>query len=133
MVDLVFKKLRQVARTQPLPATTWVTTDMLRTTANTKEGVSAQHWVCEEIINAAPPREVWPLLHDGKMIADAAFDAPAAAERRAQHQDGEGEEEAGRRERVASESASEDEEMECITDSECESKEEMDQTSIPFE
>ena len=65
---LDFKKFKEAAISMPRAATTWVTTGMLRALARVKVGLGKMHWMAEQILNATAPRDVWPLLHEGKLV-----------------------------------------------------------------
>lgn len=52
----------------PRAATTWATTGLVRAVARARAGVKKLHWLAEQLINVQPPRETWPLFHDGKMM-----------------------------------------------------------------
>ena len=40
----------------------------LRALARVKVGLGKMHWMAEQILNATAPRDVWPLLHEGKLV-----------------------------------------------------------------
>ena len=55
---LQWKHFHKAMQTMPRSAATWTPTGMLRHMARTKVGLTGMHWVMEQIINAAAPRDV---------------------------------------------------------------------------
>ena len=101
---LDFKIFRKATMSMPRAATTWATTGLIRAVARTRLGLHKLHWMAEQLINAQPPKETWPLFFDGKMMgldklsghgrsiddlmkaAQAAYVAPGREELKAQQQ-----------------------------------------------
>ena len=65
---LDFKIFRKATMSMPRAATTWATTGLIRAVARTRLGLHKLHWMAEQLINAQPPKETWPLFFDGNMM-----------------------------------------------------------------
>ena len=68
-VRVPYTMFRKSTMSMPRAATTWGTTGLIRAVARTRVGVRKLHWIAGQLINATPPKETWPLFHDGKMKA----------------------------------------------------------------